>query len=205
MEKITKRSYYMDDALDCAKDPKRMAQRIRERIPEGVEFDTIVGSGLSGILVVPGLALELGVLWGVVRKEHELRGGASHAESLYEGDMGRKWILIDDFMCTGATVRRVIGSVHAVFRATDEWQLQWDTEFIGLCEYDPNRAAPWRSVDYLKGAMFNSLRGVENMISTARPSTVVPEVEPPPAGHLGVGPSTPTPAPLVPCSPSLVW
>lgn len=209
MDVITRHSYYMDEAIDLASHPRRMANMIKKRIPESVEYDTIVGSGLSGILVVPGLAKALKKEWGVVRKESELQGGTSHAEQLYEGTMGRRWVLIDDFMCSGATVKRVVQAVHKTFHAPrNSFQRQWDTEFIGLCEYSRNRSTPWRSTDWLLDRGSWNFVDIEGLISTARPLPAAPGVESPPAARLQAVPSGQSPESedhgspqRVPCSP----
>ncbi len=173
MNTIRRCSYYLGDAI--AQDMGPLIERVQERIPSDLEYDTIVGTGLSGILVVPTVARALGKAFGVVRKEHELSNGVSHAESLYEGTMGRRWVLLDDFMCSGATCKRAIVSVHKEFHHEEgSWyeNRQWDTEFVGFVEYDENRSRPWRSVEMLlERGGWDYIGSVEEFISTARSQT----------------------------------
>lgn len=66
---------------------------------EGVHFDTMVGVGLSGALVVPRLARDLGKHWAIVRKP----GDSKHARYLVEGTIGSDWLFVDDCMESGET------------------------------------------------------------------------------------------------------
>jgi len=68
---------------------------------QGVEFDTFVARGLSGILVAPLLARAMSRNFLIVRKPNE----GSHSSCAIEGTFGRKWIFLDDFIAGGATFR----------------------------------------------------------------------------------------------------
>lgn len=65
--------------------------------------DTLVGTGVSGALVVPYIGRVLDVHWALVRKPTE----GSHSPHLVEGTIGECWVLVDDLIDTGATLRRV--------------------------------------------------------------------------------------------------
>lgn len=92
-----------------------------------VEFDTIVGTGLSGTLVVPRLAKVLKVGWGIVRKEEE----RSHRERLVEGTLlGKRWLFVDDWVATGSTLRRVL---HTMATYCTDRGIR--TEFAGVYSY----------------------------------------------------------------------
>lgn len=64
-----------------------------------LDFDVLVGRGLSGSLVVPRLADLLGKRFAMVRKHSE----KSHAERQIEGYIGGRWVFVDDFISTGET------------------------------------------------------------------------------------------------------
>lgn len=92
---------------------------------ENVDFDTMAGRGLSGSLIIPVLARELGKHFFIVRKTEE----SSHTDALGEGRMGRRWVFVDDFVSSGATR-------NAVRETVDEFcRNRWSTEFIGSYLY----------------------------------------------------------------------
>ena len=70
---------------------------------KGVEYDTMIGSGTSGLLVIPLLARALDKHFASVRKPND----ASHKECDIEGVIGDRWIFVDDFISSGATLDRV--------------------------------------------------------------------------------------------------
>lgn len=67
------------------------------------DFDTLIGVGVSGAVIVPTLARLLGVKFAIVRKEND----GSHGWNKIEGLVGFKWLFVDDLVSSGATVRRV--------------------------------------------------------------------------------------------------
>lgn len=72
---------------------------------ENVQFDTMIGTGLSGALVVPTLARALGRHWAIVRKPND----DSHTRDPcgVAGRVGSKWVFVDDQICSGMTLNRV--------------------------------------------------------------------------------------------------
>lgn len=68
-----------------------------------VQFDTLVGTGMSGCLIVPRLGPLLGVNWALMRDA----GSRTHTGKAVEGVFGERWLFVDDFMETGETLRRV--------------------------------------------------------------------------------------------------
>lgn len=81
----------------------------------GIKYDTMIGTGLSGSLVIPTLANALGVNWAIIRKDSE----SSHAGDVFEGTIGDNWIFVDDFMSTGTTFLTVARKVQDISR---RWQ-----------------------------------------------------------------------------------
>lgn len=88
----------------------------------GVEYDTMIGTGLSGTLVVPTLARILGKHWAIVRKERSV-----HTSIMVEGTIGERWLFVDDFVSSGTTRRTVQAAVR---------DLGIPTVFVGTCEYE---------------------------------------------------------------------
>lgn len=69
-----------------------------------VEFDTIVATGVSGLVVAPILAHALGKDLFVVRKSDDT---TNHSGKPTAGVLGERWVFVDDFISSGATFRRV--------------------------------------------------------------------------------------------------
>lgn len=69
----------------------------------GIEFDTIVFSGMSGAIFAPLLADRLGKEIALVRKESD----SNHSCMSVEGYADiRKYVFVDDLICSGDTFRR---------------------------------------------------------------------------------------------------
>lgn len=86
----------VDDLLDIA----------RESLP-ATGFDTFIGTGLSGALVVPLLGRTFDINWAIVRKPEE----SSHAMYTVEGRIGQQWVFVDDLISRGTTLTRVQNAV----------------------------------------------------------------------------------------------
>lgn len=80
-------------------------RRMLETYP--IDHDTLVGTGLSGALVVPWLARSVGKSWLLVRKE----GDYSHSAHQVEGSIGKRWLFVDDFIDSGETFGRCIDAI----------------------------------------------------------------------------------------------
>lgn len=74
---------------------------------DGVKYDTLVGIGLSGSLIVPRIADALDKNWLIVRKDDN-----SHSYYRAEGVLGKRWIFVDDFIHTGATAIYVLDQIR---------------------------------------------------------------------------------------------
>lgn len=83
-------------------------------IPEDIEFDTLIGCGMSGALVVPMLAFGLNVPhYAVVRKPGDYH---KHGTSRIEGTAGTKgWVFVDDGMSSGKTFHHTFANMEREF------------------------------------------------------------------------------------------
>jgi hypothetical protein len=134
MNALPIKAHYMERVYDL---PALVADARRDLA--GVEFDTLVGRGLSGALVIPRLADALGVKWLLVRKPED----GSHSGKKAEGELGRKWLFVDDLICTGSTLREVHAAVMLVARFGAYCQdggeyvqvTHWRNEFVGAWLY----------------------------------------------------------------------
>lgn len=113
------RTYYMDDALF---DLSKVIETAKERLAD-VDFDTLVGTGFSGGIVIPALALAMGKKFVLIRKEMD---DSHHGKGRLLGELGQKWIFVDDFVSSGHTRQRVIDKVKEV---------DSDTEYVGQYMY----------------------------------------------------------------------
>lgn len=91
--------------------PQDLAEALSDELA-GVVYDTLIGTGLSGALVIPGLARELDKFWAIVRKPTD----QSHSDKVIEGEIGALWLFVDDFTATGATRERVEAAVKKAGR-----------------------------------------------------------------------------------------
>jgi len=80
---------------------------------EQVNFDTLVGTGFSGAVVIPALALALGKDFLLIRKDND---DSHHGKGKLIGKLGRKWIFVDDFVSGGTTRNRVFDKVFEAAR-----------------------------------------------------------------------------------------
>ena len=99
----TFRTYYMDNAV---LDLSGVIETAHAKLA-GVDFDTIVGTGFSGGIAVPALALAMEKKFLLIRKE----GDDSHHSGRLVGELGLRWIFVDDLVSTGRTRRRVMHQV----------------------------------------------------------------------------------------------
>lgn len=98
------RTYYMDDAVFNLEE---VIETAKKRLAN-VDFDTLVGTGFSGGIVIPTLALQMGKKFVLIRKETD---DSHHGKGRLLGELGQKWVLVDDFVSSGKTRRRVISKI----------------------------------------------------------------------------------------------
>ena len=72
-----------------------------------IDFDVLVFRGFSGAIVGAPVALRLKKDWALVRKPQD----ASHTTNRIEGNVWGRYIVIDDFIDTGATLRTIQDAV----------------------------------------------------------------------------------------------
>lgn len=94
---------YLSDAFN----PTRTVRVARQKL-KGKAYDMLVGTGMSGALVVPVLAYALRKRYCIVRKTND-KGKANHSEYAVEGKIryGDRWLFVDDFVASGETRKRV--------------------------------------------------------------------------------------------------
>lgn len=100
-------TYYMDDALFNL---EKVIERAKKDLTD-VDFDTLVGTGFSGGVVIPSLALAMGKEFALIRKDTD---DSHHGKGRLLGSLGKRWIFVDDFVSSGKTRKRVIKKVNDV-------------------------------------------------------------------------------------------
>lgn len=79
-----------------------------ETVLQPIEFDAIAFTGLSGAVLSSVIAMRMNKLLYCVRKENESR----HSGQVVEGpSTGLRYVIIDDLVCSGATLRRITTQV----------------------------------------------------------------------------------------------
>lgn len=94
------RDYYASKAWD------RKVILAAKRELKDVDFDTFVCMGLSGIVFASKLSHVMDKKLFIVRKQK-----SAHSTHHAEGELGLRWIFVDDFISTGDTKRKVIEGV----------------------------------------------------------------------------------------------
>jgi hypothetical protein len=97
----------LDGAFD---DPLAMIRRAEAEL-RNITYDTLVGTGFSGALVIPVIARGLNKQFLLLRKPGDSH---HHGDAPGEGDFGRRWVFVDDGISTGTTWRRVRDQIQAI-------------------------------------------------------------------------------------------
>jgi orotate phosphoribosyltransferase len=99
------------------------------------DFDTFVGTGLSGTIGASVLAAALNKHLLIVRKPDDT---GNHSGNKVEGRIGQKWVFVDDMISSGATLQRVQEVVSG---------LEGAPQYVASYTYGAYRGEPlWRVV-----------------------------------------------------------
>ena len=148
-----------------------MIEAIRKEL-HGVKYDTIVVTGSSGMLVGPVIARALRKKLLVVRKPEEYE--SSHSSAKLLGELGERWIFLDDFVSGGATFRRVRDGVRDALKELNEPEQRWEWDADGLGgSFVQQPVIPFESelVGYVE---YQSLRYVDQRLFTPWDENAVP-------------------------------
>lgn len=102
-------SGYFEEALDH---PQKVIDMFRAQVMGQIEFGSLVGTGLSGMVMTPLLAYIAKVPYAIVRKNKS----SSHGCYTVEGTVADKWVFVDDFIASGDTFRRVLREIGGAAR-----------------------------------------------------------------------------------------
>lgn len=127
---------YMDKALFNL---NNVIEEAKSKLAD-IDFDTIVGTGFSGGVVIPALALAMGKKFVLVRKEDD---SSHHGGGRLLGELGERWIFVDDFVSSGRTRDFVMRKMQN-YRLPQVWNRElaiWEdaeeiaSEFVGQYMY----------------------------------------------------------------------
>ena len=83
-------------------------QSCEDLYENGVYFDSIACCGISGLLVAPIVAEKIKKNLIIVRKKNDTR----YSPFQYEGVVPKRYIIIDDLICSGKTVNHIIETIQ---------------------------------------------------------------------------------------------
>lgn len=95
-----------------------------------IKFDTLVGTGFSGAVVVPALALAMDKTFVLVRKDSD---DSHHGPGRLLGEIGERWLFVDDFISSGSTRSYVLRKIY---------HADPDTRCVGQYMYRPSYDDP---------------------------------------------------------------
>lgn len=94
-------------------DPARFLREARAAL-KGVRFDTVVGTGMSGVPAATLLGRHMRKNILLVRKEDDKHNHHDSTGSGVVGQFGYRWIFVDDFISSGETRNRVLGVIAGI-------------------------------------------------------------------------------------------
>ncbi len=105
-------SYIQSDYLDGGFSDRAVVLSTLEGVlvQHRAAFDGLICTGVSGMLFAPSLADRLCCPLAVVRKP----GESTHSYTKVEGYRVPRVIMVDDFVSSGDTVRRVYDALHGI-------------------------------------------------------------------------------------------
>jgi len=140
-------------------DPEHLMALAQKHI-KGVDYDTLVGTGLSGTIAVTELARRLGKKYLIVRKP----GDGTHSSLPVEGKLGKRWIFVDDLISTGTTATRVSETIEKVTARRG-----FKTRCVGVFLYaDYNDLTFFDADSFMTQKYFNQ---ADNLTDTKREET----------------------------------
>ncbi|WP_078323623.1 phosphoribosyltransferase [Mycobacteroides salmoniphilum] len=153
--------------MDVIHDEAELLNRAQEHL-DGVEFDTFVGTGISGTVAALRLSRMMDKRYLLVRKPND----GTHSSKSAEGTLGKRWVFVDDLVASGRTLVRVWGKVKSYNN------LVFKSEFAGVFlygnEFDlPRFVLPEELSDtggYAEGwpEMMDRIRGGESQRTPSR-------------------------------------
>lgn len=134
---------YFGSAFGSAEELCQNAERTLRGL--NIDFDSMVAIGLSGHMVLPTLARHFDVPFLALRKQGTYTHDDYGIGKYGRGEIGKRWVLVDDFICSGETVRTAKKQVNAgIAYVNSQSGKNFSTEFVGTYCYSKryNDASP---------------------------------------------------------------
>lgn len=144
---------------------------------EDVQFDTVIGTGLSGTIFAARVADTMGVQFGIIRKPDD---DSTHSSNRLEGAVGDHWLFVDDFMETGDTFKRVMEAMtedHPGSRFAGAYLYEADSRSYLSPEYLTEKYGQW-----VKECTLGPLNGPQTAEYYAGEYPYQPDLSWPPGG-----------------------
>jgi orotate phosphoribosyltransferase len=125
---------YLDETLQSNKrknlirESVAIIKRYFANLDKKYKPTAIACSGVSGLLIAPAIADALGLDLIVVRKNDD---EGTHSSCRVEGVACDNYLIVDDFVSTGATVKHIMGEIYN--------KLCKYSECVGVYSYHRNR------------------------------------------------------------------
>lgn len=132
---VTKHTEYLDSFLNCKR--RKAYLKAAMKTLSRYDYDAIAFSGNSGAMIGGALAAMTGKVPILVRKDRE----DSHSRLSVEGyfpctNVRAKYVVVDDFVYSGYTVRRIVRLIEGVYP---------QMECVGFLEFDRSRRTTKRA------------------------------------------------------------
>lgn len=101
-------SSYLERVVEPGRRKETIAECLRILVPIREEFDSIVGTGVSGVTIGSILAHCLDKHFVFIRKDSE----KSHSRFAVEGNPGYGFVVVDDLICSGSTLLGILDTVE---------------------------------------------------------------------------------------------
>lgn len=136
---------HLDNVLIMDRFKKRLKHAVKKL--KDVDFDTVAVSGHSGVIFGSALAIAMDKKLVIVRKKSDKEN--SHSWLYVEGEIGKKYIVVDDFISSGTTRERVR---RRLAQSEDFSRMK----MVGTWEYARTRGADGDSYDIGEGMSLGS-------------------------------------------------
>lgn len=119
---------YLEDVYNIKLFQSKMKSAIRaiKAFHKNNPFDAIVFCGYSGAAFAYPLSFALNIPVVCIRKREDMTH--CHCDRYYEGIIPKKYIIVDDRICSGETIERIQSEIQVEIEAYNE-NIRWERKF----------------------------------------------------------------------------
>lgn len=111
-------SAYLKNIFSNNKTFKKTVREVVKSLKQ-LDFDYLIGTGLSGTCIIPTVALRLNKPFAIVRKDTN-HHGSFLIEGIPRENKPLLYLILDDFVSTGATVDIILTKMQAFIQRKDD-------------------------------------------------------------------------------------